>query len=257
MLLSLLHWGLSLILGSLLVRALARREELVDGLSRGGCGGLSGSSGSVWAMGLSSSAAQLQANPASMPPALLQITGVIPFSETIFLWQSIVLTVVLIVVIAVDRVAHRARERHMRARPQHLQHRRRAAQRVDEREADATRRMARVQPAAQRADRGARRRLADPGIRGQGRGQPRSRISTPTTFFSDARVVAVLAAARVSRCRRPRRAERHRRADPVSVLRRHRRDHHQRDAAADGQRIAHHLSTFFARGGDPRDVSRS
>jgi short-chain fatty acids transporter len=33
-----------------------------------------------------------------MPPALLQITGVIPFTETIFLWQSIALTAILIVV---------------------------------------------------------------------------------------------------------------------------------------------------------------
>jgi short-chain fatty acids transporter len=52
--------------------------------------------GSVWAMGLSSSAAQLQANPGSMPPALLNITGVLPFTQTLFLWQSIVLTCVLI-----------------------------------------------------------------------------------------------------------------------------------------------------------------
>ena len=44
--------------------------------------------GATWALGLSSSAAQLQANPASLPPALLPITGVIPFTETIFLWQS-------------------------------------------------------------------------------------------------------------------------------------------------------------------------
>jgi short-chain fatty acids transporter len=54
--------------------------------------------GAVWAMGLSSSAAQLQANPKSMPPGLINITGVLPFSETIFLWQSIVLTAVLIAV---------------------------------------------------------------------------------------------------------------------------------------------------------------
>src|SRR3546814_14823542 len=54
--------------------------------------------GAVWAMGLSSSAAQLQANPASMPPGLVEITGVLPFSETIFLWQSIVLTAILITV---------------------------------------------------------------------------------------------------------------------------------------------------------------
>jgi len=49
-------------------------------------------------MGLSSSAAQLQANAASLPKPLLAITGVIPFSETIFLWQSIVITAVLLVI---------------------------------------------------------------------------------------------------------------------------------------------------------------
>jgi short-chain fatty acids transporter len=97
MLLSLIHWGLSSIVGSLLVRALARREELTLDYRAAGAAAYLGM-GSVWAMGLSSSAAQLQANPASMPPALLRITGVIPFSETIFLWQSIALTAVLIVV---------------------------------------------------------------------------------------------------------------------------------------------------------------
>jgi short-chain fatty acids transporter len=54
--------------------------------------------GSVWALGLSSSAAQLQANGASLPKSLLPITGVIPFSETIFLWQSIAVAAVVIVV---------------------------------------------------------------------------------------------------------------------------------------------------------------
>ena len=114
MLLSLLHWGLSSILGSLLVRALARREELSMDYRAAGAAAYLGM-GSVWAMGLSSSAAQLQANPASMPPALLQITGVIPFSETIFLWQSIALTRVLIVVTAVIAWLT-APERRMRAR---------------------------------------------------------------------------------------------------------------------------------------------
>ena len=60
--------------------------------------------GATWAMGLSSSAAQLQANAGSLPKSLLPITDVIPFSETIFLWQSIVVSVVLVsvsVVIAV------------------------------------------------------------------------------------------------------------------------------------------------------------
>jgi short-chain fatty acids transporter len=51
-------------------------------------------------MGLSSSAAQLQANPASIPKTLLPITGVIPFTETIFLWQSVALTAILILVSA-------------------------------------------------------------------------------------------------------------------------------------------------------------
>jgi short-chain fatty acids transporter len=94
---SLLHWGLSSILGSLLVRALARREELHMDYRAAGAAAYLGL-GSVWAMGLSSSAAQLQANPASMPPSLLPITGVIPFSETIFLWQSLVLTAILIAI---------------------------------------------------------------------------------------------------------------------------------------------------------------
>ncbi len=96
LLLSLIHWGLSSIVGSLLVRALGRRSDLTMDYRAAGAAAYLGM-GSVWAMGLSSSAAQLQANPASMPPSLLAITGVIPFTETIFLWQSIALTAVLIV----------------------------------------------------------------------------------------------------------------------------------------------------------------
>lgn len=96
MLMSLIHWGLSSIVGSLLVRALGRRDLKMDYRAAGAAAYLG--MGSVWAMGLSSSAAQLQANPASMPPSLLAITGVIPFTQTIFLWQSIALTAILIVV---------------------------------------------------------------------------------------------------------------------------------------------------------------
>jgi short-chain fatty acids transporter len=99
MLLSLVHWGLGMIFASLLVRALAARTDLrVDYRAAGAAAYLG--MGSIWAMGLSSSAAQLMANPASMPPALFAITGVIPFSQTIFLWQSVVLTAVLMVVTA-------------------------------------------------------------------------------------------------------------------------------------------------------------
>ncbi len=95
MLASLLSWGFSLVFGGLLVRALARRGELAMDYRAAGASAYLGL-GAVWAMGLSSSAAQLQANPASMPPGLLEVTGVLPFSQTIFLWQSIVLTAVLI-----------------------------------------------------------------------------------------------------------------------------------------------------------------
>src|SRR5215510_7539705 len=94
---SLLNWGLSLILGGLLVVALAARRELRMDYRAAGAAAYLGL-GATWAMGLSSSAAQLQANAASLPKPLLSVTGVIPFSETIFLWQSMVITAVLLVV---------------------------------------------------------------------------------------------------------------------------------------------------------------
>src|SRR3546814_10108870 len=97
MLASLLSWGFSLVFGGLLVRALARREDLRMDYRAAGASAYLGL-GAVWALGLSSSAAQLQANPASMPPGLVEITGVLPFSATIFLWQSILLTAILITV---------------------------------------------------------------------------------------------------------------------------------------------------------------
>src|SRR5690606_5976998 len=97
MLASLLNWGLSLVFAGLLVRALARRTELKMDYRAAGAAGYLGL-GAVWALGLSSSAAQLQANPASLPPSILSITGVIPFTETIFLWQSGILLLVLVVV---------------------------------------------------------------------------------------------------------------------------------------------------------------
>jgi short-chain fatty acids transporter len=97
MLTSLLSWGLSLIFSALLVRALARRSDLRMDYRAAGAAAYLGL-GATWALGLSSSAAQLQANAASLPKSLLQITGVIPFAETIFLWQSLVLALVLVCV---------------------------------------------------------------------------------------------------------------------------------------------------------------
>jgi short-chain fatty acids transporter len=97
MLLSLIHWGLSMVLAALLVRAMRARVDLRLNYFAAGAAAYLGM-GSIWALGLSSSAAQLQANPTSMPPALLAITGVLPFSKTLFLWQSLLLTAVLFVV---------------------------------------------------------------------------------------------------------------------------------------------------------------
>lgn len=94
---SLLSAIFSLIFGGLLVRALARRGDLTMDYRAGGAAAYLGL-GATWALGISSSAAQLQSNPASMPKPLLQITGVIPFTETIFLWQSMLLCVILIAI---------------------------------------------------------------------------------------------------------------------------------------------------------------
>jgi short-chain fatty acids transporter len=97
MLASLLNWGFSLIFSGLLVRELARRPDIGMDYRAAGAAAYLGV-GATWALGLSSSAAQLQANPASLPKSLLQITGVIPFSDTIFLWQSMTLCAILIAV---------------------------------------------------------------------------------------------------------------------------------------------------------------
>jgi len=93
---SLLSWGLSLIFTGLLVRELTNRIEGIDYRAIGAAAYLG--LGSVWALGLSSSAALLQASPSTIPAALLPVTGVIPLSQTVFLWQSLVLALVLIAV---------------------------------------------------------------------------------------------------------------------------------------------------------------
>ena len=49
-------------------------------------------------MGLSSSAAMLMATKSAIPPSLFAISGLIPLTQTLFLWQSIALTAVLITV---------------------------------------------------------------------------------------------------------------------------------------------------------------
>jgi short-chain fatty acids transporter len=94
---ALIHWGMSTVLAGLLARRMGQRTDVRFDYRASGAAACLGM-GSVWALGLSSSAAQLEANPGSMPAALLAVTGVLPFSETILLWQSLLIAGVLAIV---------------------------------------------------------------------------------------------------------------------------------------------------------------
>ena len=96
MLTSLISWGLSLIFSGLFVRELARRMKGLDYRAAGAAAYLG--LGTVWALGLSSSASLLMATKSSIPPALFNISGLIPLTQTLFLWQSLVMAGVLIAV---------------------------------------------------------------------------------------------------------------------------------------------------------------
>jgi short-chain fatty acids transporter len=93
---SLISWGMSLIFSGLLVRQIAQRLKGLDYRAAAAAAYLG--NGAVWALGLSSSAAMLMATRSSIPPALLKVGGLIPLSQTIFLWQSMAMAVVLIVI---------------------------------------------------------------------------------------------------------------------------------------------------------------
>jgi short-chain fatty acids transporter len=96
MLASLPSWSFSLIFSGLLAREVAYRVRGADYRAIGAAGYLG--VGSVWALGLSSSAALIMAAPSSLPQSILQISGVIPLSQTLGLWQSIAIACVLIAV---------------------------------------------------------------------------------------------------------------------------------------------------------------
>ena len=100
---SFLNWGLSLVFGGLLARAIARRTDLRVDYRALGAAAFMGL-GAVWALGMSSSAAQLQATAGSLPPELLEITGVLDFGTTIFTWQSLLMCLIIIAVTVV--IAH-------------------------------------------------------------------------------------------------------------------------------------------------------
>src|SRR6202789_4016100 len=95
MLTSLISWGLSLIFSGLFVRELAHRVKGLDYRAAGAAAYLG--LGAVWAMGLSSSAAMLMATKSAMPPSLFNISGLIPLTQTLFLWQSMATAAILIV----------------------------------------------------------------------------------------------------------------------------------------------------------------
>jgi short-chain fatty acids transporter len=92
---SLVSWGFGLIFAGVLAREMARNVPGIDYRALGTAAYVG--EGSVWALGLSSSAALLMATPGSIPAALLKISGVIPLRQTIYTWQSASMAAILIV----------------------------------------------------------------------------------------------------------------------------------------------------------------
>ena len=99
------NWGFSLIFSAVLAKEVARRMTGVDyrALAAASFLGL----GSVWAQGLSGSAALQMASPGALQPQIRDIVanngmvpgGIIPFRDTIFLWQSFVSVIVEIAIV--------------------------------------------------------------------------------------------------------------------------------------------------------------
>jgi len=94
MLTSLISWSFSLIFSGLLAREVAHRVKGSDYRSIGAAAYLG--VGSIWALGLSSSAALIMATPASLPASIMKISGVIPLDQTLGLWQSLTVAAVLL-----------------------------------------------------------------------------------------------------------------------------------------------------------------
>src|SRR4030095_13922235 len=99
------NWGFSLVFSAVLAREVARRVDGVDyrALAAASMLGL----GSIWAQGLSGSAALQMATPGALQPQIREIVasgslvpgGLIPFRHTIFLWQSVASVLIEIVVV--------------------------------------------------------------------------------------------------------------------------------------------------------------
>jgi short-chain fatty acids transporter len=99
------NWGFSLVFGAVLAIEVARRMEDVDyrALAAASVLGL----GSIWAQGLSGSAALQMATPGALQPQIRDIVarggvvpgGIVPFRHTIFLWQSLAAVAIEITVV--------------------------------------------------------------------------------------------------------------------------------------------------------------
>jgi short-chain fatty acids transporter len=94
MLSALISWGFSLIFSGLLAREVVKNVRGIDYRAIGAAAYLG--QGTVWALGFSSSATLLMATPGAIPAVLLKISGVIPLRQTLYLWQSIAMAIVLI-----------------------------------------------------------------------------------------------------------------------------------------------------------------
>lgn len=107
MLTSWFNWGFSLIFSAMLARETARRVKDADyrALGAGAFLGL----GSVWAQGLSGSAALQMATASAMQKEVRAIVahgevvpnGIIPLTDTIFLWQSVSSVVIEIILVTI------------------------------------------------------------------------------------------------------------------------------------------------------------
>ncbi len=107
-----LNWGFGLVFGAVLARAIARRRPSIDYRTLAATVMLG--AGSIWAQGLSGSAALQMATTGALQPSIRHIVesgggpgsipipgGMIPLSATIFLSQSLISVLVEIVVVAI------------------------------------------------------------------------------------------------------------------------------------------------------------
>ena len=109
MLTSWFNWGFGLVFTAVLARAVARRVRGVDYRTLAACTLLG--LGSVWAQGLSGSAALQMATPGMLPAGIRDVVaggvagaaavpdGIIPLTNTIFLWQSLASVAIEILVV--------------------------------------------------------------------------------------------------------------------------------------------------------------